>query len=223
MPRVWCWKPFFLDMPWYRRFKLYKRGQCQSRPGWKYIFHFNREYTNPAMTRWRRRNLAWHLNRQPIYTWKLEPLPFIDVKVTLNATAYRKLVQSTKKDLEPRTVQVTTVADTGAQTSKAGEDILMKLGHSHNSLLYTTHCLCAVNDSSLPIKWALITPISHGSETCSETIYICLKVKSLYISQTAFKKLRHIIFTNPSTHVGYDTRSIFKQSLTSLNSEFFFS
>ena len=31
------------------------------------------------------------------------------------------------------------------------------------------------------------------------------------------------IFTNPSTRAGYDTRSIFKQSLTGLNSEFSFS
>ena len=31
------------------------------------------------------------------------------------------------------------------------------------------------------------------------------------------------IFTNPSTRAGYDTRSIFKQSLAGLNSEFFFS
>ena len=33
----------------------------------------------------------------------------------------------------------------------------------------------------------------------------------------------NIIFTNPSAQVGYDTRSIFKRSLTGLNSEFSFS
>ena len=32
-----------------------------------------------------------------------------------------------------------------------------------------------------------------------------------------------ITFTNPSTRAGYDTRSIFKQSLTGLNSKFSFS
>ena len=32
-----------------------------------------------------------------------------------------------------------------------------------------------------------------------------------------------IIFTNPSARAGYDTRSIFKRSLTGLNSEFSFS
>ena len=32
-----------------------------------------------------------------------------------------------------------------------------------------------------------------------------------------------ILFTNPSARTGYDTRSIFKRSLTGLNSEFSFS
>ena len=34
---------------------------------------------------------------------------------------------------------------------------------------------------------------------------------------------RVILFTNPSARAGYDTRSIFKRSLTGLNSEFSFS
>ena len=34
---------------------------------------------------------------------------------------------------------------------------------------------------------------------------------------------KYIIFTNPSARAGYDTRSIFKRSLTGLNSEFSFS
>ena len=39
------------------------------------------------------------------------------------------------------------------------------------------------------------------------------------------KSLResYFIFTNPSARAGYDTRSIFKRSLTGLNSEFSFS
>ena len=32
-----------------------------------------------------------------------------------------------------------------------------------------------------------------------------------------------ILLTNPSTRAGHDTRSIFKQSLTGINSEFSFS
>ena len=41
-------------------------------------------------------------------------------------------------------------------------------------------------------------------------------------SNNAFQNIM-IIFTNPSARAGYDTRSIFKRSLTGLNSEFSFS
>ena len=37
------------------------------------------------------------------------------------------------------------------------------------------------------------------------------------------KDMMMILFTNPSARAGYDTRSIFKRSLTGLNSEFSFS
>ena len=37
------------------------------------------------------------------------------------------------------------------------------------------------------------------------------------------RKIIAILFTNPSARAGYDTRSIFKQNLTGLNSEFSFS
>ena len=40
----------------------------------------------------------------------------------------------------------------------------------------------------------------------------------IYINQPA-----KVLFTNPSARAGYDTRSIFKRSLTGLNSEFSFS
>ena len=45
--------------------------------------------------------------------------------------------------------------------------------------------------------------------------YSIIIIDSVYISK--------VLFTNPSARAGYDTRSIFKQSLTGLNSEFSFS
>ena len=48
---------------------------------------------------------------------------------------------------------------------------------------------------------------------------------SLFVLLVSFttQVLYFCIFTNPSARAGYDTRSIFKRSLTGLNSEFFFS
>ena len=62
--------------------------------------------------------------------------------------------------------------------------------------------------------------LSYESFTCLQ-IYLLLKVA---IFRETFKKcLNIIILTNPSTRAGYDTRSIFKRSLTGLNSEYSFS
>ena len=60
-----------------------------------------------------------------------------------------------------------------------------------------------------------------------------LSLKSLLSSRVVVRNNHHhrqyvcsiiiILFTNPSARAGYDTRSIFKRSLTGLNSEFSFS
>ena len=78
--------------------------------------------------------------------------------------------------IKHRTIQLEAVADTGTQTTTAGEDILRELGCSDNQLLCTKHRLRSVNDDHLSIKGALVTTISLGDEICSETIYICPRV-----------------------------------------------
>ena len=45
----------------------------------------------------------------------------------------------------------------------------------------------------------------------------CCSTKNVYL------RILEVLFTNPSARAGYDTRSIFKRSLTGLNSEFSFS
>ena len=91
MLKVWCWKPLFLGMPWYRVVKLYNREQCQSRTIWKYIFHNNHEYTTLASTRWRKNNPTWHLNQQPIYTWKIRTTAIHWCKGHLKSNCPRKI------------------------------------------------------------------------------------------------------------------------------------
>ena len=51
-------------------------------------------------------------------------------------------------------------------------------------------------------------------------IIIIIMNPKVWSSHWEFNSL--YIFTDPSTRAGYDTRSIFKQSLTGLNSEFSF-
>ena len=56
----------------------------------------------------------------------------------------------------------------------------------------------------------------------TSTTWWWLVILSFSLEQKLFKRV-FIIFTNPSARAGYDTRSIFKRSLTGLNSGFSFS
>ena len=52
---------------------------------------------------------------------------------------------------------------------------------------------------------------------------IIISVREHYLKPFNCVELKLFIFTNPSGRAGYDTRSIFKRSLTGLTPEFFFS
>ena len=85
---------------------------------------------------------------------------------------------------------MTAVADTGAQTCTAGEDVLAKLNCTNLVLMRTRHRLRAVNEKGLTIKGALVVNLLHGASTSTEILYICPDVKGIYLSQTALKNLK---------------------------------
>ena len=61
--------------------------------------------------------------------------------------------------------------------------------------------------------------------TSSDVIFCCKIYSQQFLLLPTVKLcyLLKVLFTNPSARAGYDTRSIFKRSLTGLNSEFSFS
>ena len=70
----------------------------------------------------------------------------------------------------------------------------------------------------LILSWASIQHVSL-SLSPSLSIYIYIYI----YPHTHIEEPKIILFTNPSARAGYDTRSIFKRSLTGFNSEFSFS
>ena len=80
--------------------------------------------------------------------------------------------------------------------------------------------------SCSPLKnWPCITSCSHWRNRVNTYIWINVLFRLRSWSEYRMKMFVSvfIIFTNPSARAGYDTRSIFKLSFTSLNSEFSFS
>ena len=74
--------------------------------------------------------------------------------------------------------------------------------------------------------WPLISGLPNypNCNTLDYNVWSMVQRVSNQIPNNKKKKLKTLIlFTNPSAREGYDTRSIFKRSLTGLNSEFSFS
>ena len=65
-----------------------------------------------------------------------------------------------------------------------------------------------------------LTKFSYSSFGGPFSVFSC-SVSNLFLNSNTY--LYIYVFTNPSARAGYDIRSIFKQSLTSFNSEFSFS
>ena len=81
----------------------------------------------------------------------------------------------------------------------AGTDFLMQLKDAQRWLLTTKHRLRGVDNSRLDIKGALIVDIHCSSGQTTEILYVCDKVKGIYLSQTALKRMNIIDKNFPST------------------------
>ena len=97
-------------------------------------------------------------------------------------------------------------------------------------------CFDLIMCHQLNVRWSSSLEIKLATTECkAKTLFlpnyvvlinvrpnnlVCLLVTSILLQ---LDTVHSILFTNPSTRAGYDTRSIFKRSLTGLNSEFSFS
>jgi len=97
----------------------------------------------------------------------------------------------------------------------AGTDFIVQLKDAHRWLLTTKHRLRGVDNSILDIKGVLIVDIKCSSGRTTEILYVCDKVKGIYLSQTALKRM-HIIDKNfPSTAIKISAISDFERLDTS--------
>ena len=102
-------------------------------------------------------------------------------------------------------------------------------------LLWSNECpspQCFFYTSSGRPKFAYVTnPILPETRHMTYKLHsqwrshFCFSILPVLYTQDTFTPFLNfeVLFTNPSARAGYDTRSIFKRSLTGLNSEFSFS
>ena len=101
--------------------------------------------------------------------------------------------------IQPPSFICDAVADTGAQLCVTGTDILTQHLHLGQWPLPTKMPLRGVTRNNLTLKGALIVNIKGSSGETKEVLYVCEKVKGMYLSQTALKNINIVHQDFPAT------------------------
>lgn len=121
------------------------------------------------------------------------------VNASINIRAHEKLGKMKMRQMMS-SVTINGIDDTNAQTFTAGLDILPLLNYNPGLMIRTRHRSHAVDSNSLNTKGAIVVNFSVGPFNATEIVYICDKVKGLYLSKTALKKLNIIDPNFPHCH-----------------------
>lgn len=119
------------------------------------------------------------------------PSPRMDVKVSMMHTAHEKFGMkwkgSRKGAYKPHTV--TTLADSGCQTSTAGIDLLEEIGCPITYLIPTTHRIMGITKLSLDLIGSVLLRIEYGGVVTRQMVHISRNTNGLYLSKTALMDL----------------------------------
>ena len=119
------------------------------------------------------------------------PPPIINVTATMMPVAHNKLgikwTGSRKGLYKPRLVS--SLADSGCQTSTAGTDFLEKIGCPVSYLIPTSHQIVGITSSSLNLLGAVMIRFEYGGKVARQMVHISSRTKGLYLSNTALKQL----------------------------------
>ena len=139
---------------------------------------------------------AWERRRS-------DPQPFLDVSVTADPSDLKALGHTPTFTKVNSPVVFPAMADTGCQSTLAGESILNKLGLNPSQLISTTTSMSAANCSPITISGALplcISARSPGGTTHStrQLVYFTPSTDKIYLSKNACIALQIIPESFPS-------------------------
>ena len=119
------------------------------------------------------------------------PPPRLDVTATMMPSAHGKLGvkwTGSRHGLH-KSHTVTSLADSGCQTTTAGVDFLESIGCPQSYLIPTSHQIIGITSSSLDLLGAVMIRFDHNGKTARQMVHISSKLHGLYLSNTALKQL----------------------------------
>ena len=122
-----------------------------------------------------------------------EAHPTVRVSVEVDKESYNTL-GLTEPLVETAAVDTLALADSGAQMTAAGLELLHALGATRRDLVPVTTTIAAANHSDMGLLGALIVKIKAESNTgehaeTKQICYICSTISTLFLSQAALKSL----------------------------------
>ena len=136
-------------------------------------------------------HMEWNTDKDEFEKSKPNPSPTIKVNVRLIKESYEKLTGNGIKFSFLKDVSVTTITDSGCQTSTCGKFILSKLGLSSECLIPTKHLIVGVTDDKLDIIGVLPVEIELKGNISNRTnVFIFPKQPSSnwqYFTQNSLK------------------------------------
>ena len=113
------------------------------------------------------------------------PPPVLDVTATMMPSAHGKLGvkwTGSRHGLH-KSHTVTSLADSGCQTTTAGVDFLESIGCPQSYLIPTSHQIIGITSSSLHLLGAVMIRFDHNGKTARQMVHIPSKLHGLYLSK----------------------------------------
>ena len=147
-----------------------------------------------------------HIYDELCDTWERrmsDPQPFIEVSLTADPSDTHTLGHNPTFGSTTGPAVVSAMADTGCQSTLAGESVLKKLGLKPSQLIPTTTAMSAANHSRISISGALPLRISGQSpqgetRTTRQLVYFTPSTNRIFLSKNACIALQLIPESFPS-------------------------
>ena len=115
------------------------------------------------------------------------PSPMMKVKVSLLSDVHKKFGVNCTDG--PTMKEISSIVDTGCQTTTSGIGLLEALRMSENMLVPTKHRIVGITDTSLEIIGSVFIQIQYNGATTKQW-FILRNTSGLYLSESACKDLK---------------------------------
>ena len=143
---------------------------------------------HPAMA-----HMEWNERLERMERCRPNPPPFLNVEVQLSEKCYRQILGRETRRRESVPIKLSSIADSGCQTTLAGVELLKYLDIDPKSDLFKTkHKIRGITETSVEIEGALMLDVMYNGRTSTQMVYVSSNTDGFFLSMKALKDLEII-------------------------------